>query len=117
MTNMRERGQRVREMRERAGLTQVDLAEIIGVKRSTIAGIETGGDSAGLKTAIALADYFKVPMDWLLSRKPPTGGPLVGDFVDDPDELAWLSFWRDMDRGERIGLLAFLRGKGRVAVE
>lgn len=116
MANTREMGRRPRELRRAAGLTQTELGAIIGVTRSTIAGIETGGDSAGLRTAIALADFFKVPLDWMLSRKPPPGGPLAGHFVDDPDELAWLAFWRDMEPDERAAVLAFLGGKrGRRA--
>jgi hypothetical protein len=33
---------------------------------------------------------------WLLCREVPPGGPLTGEFINDPDEkLAWLPFWRD----------------------
>lgn len=100
-TNLKAIGRRIAELRDGAGLTQEALASDIGVKRSTIANIETGGDRAGIVSIVALADYFKVPLDWLLCRKPPLGGPAVGKFVDDPDELAWLRFWEDMDEPER----------------
>ena len=112
MTNLKETGRRVREMRDAAKLTQADLGAIVGVTRSAIAGIETGGDRAGIMTAIALADYFKVPLDWLLSRKPPPGGPLVGQFVESRDKLALLRFWESLDTPDRRALIRTLRIPG-----
>lgn len=101
MTNLKAMGRRVAELRNQAGLTQDDLADIIGIGRGTIAGIETGGDRAGIVTTIAIADYFKVPTDWLICREVPPGGPLTGQFVEDSDELSLLAFWRGLTAVER----------------
>lgn len=111
MTNFAAVGARLKKLRKqkKPRETQEDLAAAVGVTRSTIAGIESGGDGGGLDTMIAIADYYKVPMDWLLCRKVPPGGPLVGKFVDDPDELAIADFWAGLNDGERATMLRLLR--------
>lgn len=101
MTNLKAIGRRVAELRNKAGLTQEELADTIGVARGTLGSIETGGGRGGIVTTIAIADHFKVPMDWLLCREVPAGGPLVGQFVDRPDELAWLALWRGLSPVEQ----------------
>lgn len=111
MTNLKVIGKRVRALRtaKPGNLTQEQLAAEIGVTRSAIAGIETGGDRGGIETMIAIADYYKVPMDWLLSRSVPPGGPLSGEFVNDADELAWIHFWRNLSEQDRLAALRMLR--------
>ena len=84
----------MKDLRQKAGEGQEDLAAVADVTRSTIAGIETGRDQGGLATMVAIADHYKVPLDWLLCRKVPPGGPPLGQFVDSPDEVAWVLFWR-----------------------
>lgn len=48
-------GRRVAEARRRAGLTQHELAERIGVGRVSIARIENGGQTPSVTVALALA--------------------------------------------------------------
>lgn len=62
-------GSRIAGLRHQARLTQQELADIIGVARATIATIETGAERAGVVTTLAIADYFRVSMDWLLCRE------------------------------------------------
>lgn len=109
MSKLKDIGRRVAELRNKAGLTQEALAAEIGLGRGTIAGIETGGDRGGILSMVAIADHFKVPMDWLLCRDVPAGGPLVGKFVNDPDELAWLAFWKGLTPPERTVATKMLR--------
>lgn len=109
VTNLKAIGRRVAELRRARDLTQDELADIIGVARGTIGSIETGGNRGGIVTTIAIADYFKVPMDWLLCREVPAGGPLAGQFVDRPDELAWIAFWRGLSPSDRVAAVKMLR--------
>lgn len=88
-------------MRRDSKITQVELAAAIGVSRSVLGEIEGGTQPGGLGTMLAIADYFKVPFDWLLGRKVPPGGPLVGKFIDDPDALAWVGFWESLAPEQR----------------
>jgi len=88
-------------LRRDSKITQVELAAAIGVSRSVLGEIEGGTQPGGLGTMLAIADYFKVPFDWLLGRKVPPGGPLVGKFIDDPDALAWVGFWESLAPEQR----------------
>lgn len=51
------------ELRHERNLTQRQLAEIIGVKPSTIAMYETGERTPSLESAKKLAEFFKVPVE------------------------------------------------------
>jgi transcriptional regulator with XRE-family HTH domain len=112
MSGVRAIGQRIARLRKDAGETQASLAEDLGVGRTTLTMIELGKDQPGISTAIALADRFKVPLDWLLCRKPPPGGPLVGQFVEDADELALLGWWRSLSVSDRYAATRMLRIPG-----
>lgn len=109
MSNTKNIGRRIVGLRKDAGLTQDELAAEIGLSRSTIAGIESGGASAGFQSMVAIADYFKVPLDWLVGRRCPPGGPLVTQIIDDSDELSWLAFWRALDDRRREAILMTLQ--------
>ncbi len=103
-------GRRVRELREAMGLIQEDAAAQIGLARSTLTGIELGKAMPGRQTLEALASFFKVPHDFLAAKSPlEQEKPQI---VNDPDELAWLSLWRDMRVDERAFALRLLRGLG-----
>jgi transcriptional regulator with XRE-family HTH domain len=93
MTNLKTIGARVRELRIAEGIGQQELASIIGISRSTLAGIETGIDRGGIETMVAIADHYKVPMDWLLDRTLPPGAPPVGMLVYREDQVAILRLW------------------------
>ena len=69
-------GRRVKELRESAGLRQIDVAECVGLRGpSAIAHVEQGANSRGrphsvsLRLLIALADAFDVTTDYLLGRE------------------------------------------------
>jgi DNA-binding XRE family transcriptional regulator len=110
MIDLKALGRRVAMLRRQSAASrQEDLAAALDLSRSTIAGVESGADGPSLELAVQLADHFKVPMDYLLCRTVPPGGPLVGQFVDDVDELAWVSFWKTLDDSERAAATKMLR--------
>jgi transcriptional regulator with XRE-family HTH domain len=102
-------GQRIKELRSATGQTQSDVAEAVGIARSTYGEMENGTGGVSIESILAIADYFRVPLDWLLIRTPPAGGPLVGYFVEDPDELAWMGLWRVLDHAQRTAMTTLLR--------
>lgn len=57
---------RLRELREAAGLTQEQVAEATGIARSTIAAYEVGGRRPHGENVRTLAEFFRVPADYLL---------------------------------------------------
>jgi transcriptional regulator with XRE-family HTH domain len=112
MHDLKAIGRRIIEMRRREGLTQEELAKLVGRGRGAIAGIEIGKDRGGIVLMTRLADYFKVPLDWLVGRRVPPGGPLVGQFVEEPDKLALLRFWDSLTYEEKRAVATTLRIDG-----
>jgi putative transcriptional regulator len=55
----------VRERRNRRGLSQGDLADVLGVSRQTINAIETGRYLPSLPLAFALARFFETTIELL----------------------------------------------------
>jgi DNA-binding XRE family transcriptional regulator len=51
---------RLRELRERAGLTQKDLADRAGVSKATVADLEQGRYAPSWPTVVALAEALRV---------------------------------------------------------
>lgn len=61
--------ERVKELREEAGLSQRKLAEEINVSQANISRWEKGTQDPSTDWLIVLADYFKVTVDCLLGRE------------------------------------------------
>jgi len=62
-------GRKVRYLRERAGLTQAELAQAIGLRESSkgfISEIESGKKTPKAELVLRLADHFGVTTDYLL---------------------------------------------------
>ncbi|WP_194189630.1 helix-turn-helix domain-containing protein [Clostridium chrysemydis] len=61
-------GNRIKELRKKEHLTQIQLAEKLGIAQSTLGMIESNKRPAGRKTLLKLAEYFGVTVDYLLSK-------------------------------------------------
>ena len=59
-------GKRVREIRKRKGLSQIELAELADVCESYISNIESGKKKASLSILVAIANVLDASMDELL---------------------------------------------------
>jgi len=62
-------GKRVRELRRKAGITQLDLACRVNISESYIALIEADKRNPGMDIISALANEFHVSVDYLVSGK------------------------------------------------
>lgn len=62
-------GNKIKELREKKGLTQKELAEEIGVAQSTIAMIESGKNKGSIETLAKIANYFNVSIDYLTTTE------------------------------------------------
>lgn len=60
--------ERIRTLRASRNVSQSDLANTLGVSRSTVGMYETGKREPDLATLDAIADFFNVDMDYLLGR-------------------------------------------------
>ena len=61
--------ERLKELRAEKGLSQVALAEAIGVDPGFIGHIETSKVFVSVDTLVLLADVFEVSTDYLLGRE------------------------------------------------
>ena len=65
---MKEVADRLRQLRESANLSQVQLCSLYGCKQSSIARYETEQAAPPLKLLMWYADYFDVSMDYIFGR-------------------------------------------------
>ena len=56
---------KVKEYREKAGLKQSELAELVHARRETIVHLENGRYNPSLKLAMDIAKVFQVPVEEL----------------------------------------------------
>ena len=59
---------RLKELRESKGLTQKEVAEIIGYSEISYTRYENGKREPDISTLCKLAEYFKVTIDYLNGR-------------------------------------------------
>lgn len=59
-------GNRIKQLRQRAGMTQWELAQSLHVSSALISAYELGERMPSLKILIRLADIFQVSADYLL---------------------------------------------------
>lgn len=57
---------KLKKAREESGYTQRDIAQIIGISKSTIASYETGRTEPNIEILGTLADFYAVSTDWLI---------------------------------------------------
>lgn len=55
----------VKEARKKAGFTQVELSENIGISRSYLAGVEAGRYNPSVKVLISIAEACRVDLNFL----------------------------------------------------
>lgn len=60
--------ERLKFLREQQHLLQKDIAQQIGIDRTTYTKYETGSSDPGLDVLVKLADMFDVTTDYLLER-------------------------------------------------
>ena len=65
---MKEVAERLRHLRESVKLSQVKMAEIVGVKQSSLNRYELNMSSPTFETLVRYADFFDVSMDYIFGR-------------------------------------------------
>ncbi len=66
--------QNLKYLREQRGLKQQDLADILGVKQSTVGNWEVGKREPEINMLVCIAEYFGITLDDLILKdlRPPT---------------------------------------------
>jgi len=103
--------ERLKKLRMDKGISQEDLAKIVGVKQQTIGGWEVGRTEPDHQITCMLADYFGVTTDYLFGRDPQdttttadTLNKINQALTEDPELLA---FWEETKK--RPDLQLFLK--------
>ena len=65
-------GKSLREVRNRYGMNQENLARKLGIKRQTISSYERGITFPDIFTLIRIADVFNISLDELVGREYPS---------------------------------------------
>ena len=129
---------RLKELRNKANLSQQELSKIIGISKSSINMYERGEREPGLETVGALADYFDVRIDYLLGKTDDKRSPkeakkynkLIIQSLEDyrllngydrkqiEDLLDWEDMYSDLENGRTLGDVGLLKTiQGQLAVD
>ncbi|WP_415514850.1 helix-turn-helix domain-containing protein [Gluconobacter japonicus] len=92
--------------REGRRFSAQEVADAVGISRSTLSGYERGHDQPGIANLVALATYYGVSVDFLMGTTASVESP--DDFAHNEEERLLLRIWRrlnDDQRGSWMGLL------------
>lgn len=77
--------QRLYDLRRQAGLSQEELANLVGVTRQAVQKWEAGASRPDMDNLVSLAEYFKVSLDYLVTGReaaPPPAPTVVNNYYD-----------------------------------
>lgn len=94
-------GERLRESREYLGLSQQEVADLLGLSRPAITHIEAGKRKVSTLELRELARLYRRPFEWLV------GEASERDFADDELTQALFRTSRELSAADRAQLLRF----------
>lgn len=72
LTNVMKRkiavSRRLKKAREESGLTQKEVSDKLGLKKTTLSGYENGKSEPSMETLVQLANLYGVSLDYLMCR-------------------------------------------------
>lgn len=105
--------QNLRALRVAAGKKQSEMAEIMGVERSTYVKWETGRNLVDVGTLVRLADYFNVTTDYILDMEPKGADDEIWELREElrrnPDLNVLLSMAKGATREDIIKTVKMLK--------
>lgn len=104
-------GGRLKALRTQKEISAAVVAEAVGISRPHLTNIENGKRTAGRQTFVALADFYAVSLDWLVS---PDGHMEDGaGRVANNNEALLLQAFRRLPSDEADVLLKLILGRVR----
>ena len=95
--------ERLRELRERRGMTQKELAERLHISTAAMNMFETGKRTPSRETLENIADYFNVDIDYLIGREfgstyylAPEAAEMAKEIFDRPELKTLFKAVKDM---------------------
>ncbi len=119
--------ERIFDLLNKSGKTQTDIARLLNVRPTTVSEWRKGKYTPALSHCIALADYFGVSLDYLITGREPRGAPVqqiignnnsnntavagdvvvVGDYTEYERELLKVAGGFDMRRKNELLSFAY----------
>ncbi len=106
-------GERIKQLRKENGMTQVDMAQKLGVTKGTVSTWETDSRVPGFETLNQMCDMFQRSLDYLMGRSDDATPPVRTD--EELTELAISQVAEDLT--EYVVKYCRLDQYGRDAVE
>lgn len=106
-------GERIKQLRKENGMTQVDMAQKLGVTKGTVSTWETNSRVPGFETLNQMCDMFQRSLDYLMGRSDDATPPILTD--EEQNELAMSQVAEDLT--EYVLKYCRLDQYGRDAVE
>lgn len=91
-------GSTIKNLRKQNHLTQYQLAKELQMSRTTITNYENDYSSPDLDTLVALANYFHVSTDYLLSNQSAPNMATIPEKAIGPADREQLRFWHYFNR-------------------
>ena len=105
-------GDRTKQAREAAGLSQAQLADMAGVTQSAIANLEADRSGMSCATLVKVADALEVSADWLLGREPLRQEITDEEIIAEFNPAVWATL-SESDKKARIDMVRKMRRSGR----
>lgn len=89
--------QRLYQLRRERGMSQENMAEVVGVTRQAVQKWESGASRPDMDNLTALAGYFGVTLDWLITGEEPAAPPagegqtVINNYYDGNREYEYIS--------------------------
>jgi transcriptional regulator with XRE-family HTH domain len=99
---------RIRELREAMGMTQLRLSIELEVTQETVSAYETGKHYASLKSLIKMSNIFDASMDYIMGLSPVRRPMLHTDLTN--AEIEVLITYRKMNCTQREKTVAYMQG-------
>lgn len=98
---LQEVGARIREVRMKKGLSQAQLAEMLGLTPPYISNIETGKQNMSITALAKISDVLEVSADWILRNNTQDALEITAD--------EFRSLLADCTPAERMGIMRVAR--------
>lgn len=80
--DLSEVGSRIKKARKSNGISQIELADRLGISVSHMSNIENGKISVGLDIFMDIIDVLGIPADWILNGNTDSAAPIPEQAIE-----------------------------------
>lgn len=101
---------KLKELRIKQGMTQKEIANILGISQQAYANYETGKRQPDQEMLLQIANFFDVSVDYLLGRVDKCTSHSLNEQLEGVDFALW-SESRDMTEDEKKDIIDYIKFK------